>query len=293
MLVTGLHQLARFFYCTLSCLLLMACSIASAHDRDTEPSSEYKLPGFCLESGAAPHSIAGLNINLQIENTVTQLASGYPTQGVVVMHYKSDGSWTAQGFGGENQQAYVGTYKYQRTGFNTAVEKSFDQTLQAPYTTSFTFLTTTSGKWVQDFNNGQITFSGSFTTVPSNLPAEKHKAPESIAGQIVGLFIKSATSAVLPPDVYPKHGLAAQIYAGDGTMVIKGFGLNTLNSTGTYRYQKVSANTAVEETIQVSDLFTLPYTMVYTFDTPTSGTWYQNLGNGFIKFTGTFETTPN
>ena len=90
-----------------------------------------------------------------------------------------------------------------------------------------------------------------------------------------------------------KKGLALQLYNQDGTFTIKGFGPKTLNSTGTYRYKKVSANTAEEEAIQITDLFTLPYTMVYTFETPTSGTWFQSLGNGFIKFHGTFDTFPN
>lgn len=285
MLTSYFHKLLSSFYLGSTCIVLMACNFNQAMANDKEAFSS-------LQSGA-PFTIAGLDINLQIEKVVTNLSSGYPTQGVAVMHYKKDGTWTAQGTGGDFQQAYYGTYRYQRTGFNTAVERSFDLALHAPYTTNFTFLNATSGKWVQNFNNGQITFSGSFTTIPSNLPTEKHTAPESISGQIVGLFIREANSATLPPDVYPKHGLAVQTYAPDGTMVIKGFGLNTLNSTGTYHYKKVSANTAVEEVIQVSDLFTLPYTMVYTFETPTSGTWYQDLGNGFIKFTGTFETVPN
>ena len=93
--------------------------------------------------------------------------------------------------------------------------------------------------------------------------------------------------------VYPKKGIAIQTYAQDGTFLIKGYGPLTLDSHGTYNYKKISANTAVEESMQVSNLFTLPYTMVYTFETPTSGTWFQNLGNGFITFTGTFETAPN
>ena len=243
---------------------------------------------------AAPNSIAGWDANLQIENTVSTYTSGIPTEGVAVVRYKKDGRWSAQGVGGSNQQEYYGSYKYQRTGFNTATEKGIDQSLHnTPYITKYTFETPTQGKWVQDWGNGQIVFSGSFTLVPSNFPVERHTAPTSTVGLNIALIIQNATSTQLPDGVYPKRGLALQTYSADGTFVIKGFGPQTLNSTGTYSYKKVSANTAVEESTQITDLFTLPYTMVYTFDTPTSGRWFQNLGNGFIKFHGTFNTFPN
>lgn len=268
------------------CLFLVSCSVSNALPNN------FKLTDVCPKA-EAPQSIAGMDINLQIENTVSNLTNGFPTQGVAVMHYKKDGTWTAQGTGGENQQAYYGTYKYKRTSVNTAVEKAVDTSLQnAPYTTTYTFETPRSGKWVQDFANGMIIFSGSFTMVPSDLPIEQHLAPTTNAGLNVALIIKSATSETLPASVYATKGLVLQTYSLDGTLVFLGFGPRMLNSHGTYTFKKVSANTAVEETIQTSNLFTLPYTMVYTFQTPTSGTWFQNLGNGLLKFTGTFDTFP-
>lgn len=274
------------------CLLLIGSSALNASPNNHKDKKD------CIDLGA-PSTLVGFDMVLQIEKAVTTYPSGYPFKGAVVKRFKKNGTFTAQGTETmqgqvpDSQQAFYGTYKYQRTGFNTAIEKSIDVSVNnTPYTTKYTFETATSGKWEEDFGNGQIKFSGSFTLVPSTLPLEQHLAPETNAGLNVVLFIKNAESS-LPPDVYPKKGIAIQTYAQDGTFLIKGYGPLTLDSHGTYNYKKISANTAVEESMQVSNLFTLPYTMVYTFETPTSGTWFQNLGNGFITFTGTFETAPN
>jgi hypothetical protein len=275
-----------------ACLLFIGSSTLNASP------SDHKDKKDCIDLGA-PATLVGYDMVLQIEKAVTTYPSGYPFKGAVVKRFRKDGKFTAQGTGTmqgqvpDSQQAFYGTYKYQRTGFNTATDKSIDVSVNnTPYTTKYTFETATSGKWEEDFGNGQIKFSGSFSLVPSNLPSEQHLAPETNADLNVVLFIKNAESS-LPPDVYPKKGIALQTYAQDGTFLIKGYGPLTLDSHGTYNYKKISANTAVEESMQVSNLFTLPYTMVYTFETPTSGTWFQNLGNGFITFTGTFETAPN
>lgn len=250
-------------------------------------------------TAAAPSSIAGSDIVLQIENAVTNYTSGFPYKGAVVVNYKKDGTFSAQGYGtmkgnvDANQQTYAGTYHYSRTGFNTATEKAIDTSLQKPYTTKYIFETETSGKWEQNFDNGQILYTGSFTIVPHNPQTNNQFAPTNISGLTVALLITDATSTQLPPDVYGKRGFAMQSYLPNGTMTIKGFGKKMLDSTGTYTYTKISANIAVEEVMQTSNLFVWPYTMVYTFDTPTSGTWFQNLGDGILKFHGTFETVEN
>lgn len=275
-----------------ACLLLIGCSALNASPEQHDNQKN------CVELGA-PATLVGFDVVLQIEKAVSNYPSGYPFKGAVIKRFTKDGKFTAQGTGTmqgqvpDNQQAYYGTYKYQRTGFNTAIEKSIDVSVSnTPYITKYIFETANSGTWEEDFGNGQIKFSGSFTLAPINLPAAQHLAPETNTGLNVALFIKDANSN-LPPDVYPKKGIALQTYSQDGTFQIKGYGPLTLDSHGTYSYKKISANTAVEESIQISNLFTLPYTMVYTFETPTSGTWFQNLGNGFITFTGTFETAPN
>lgn len=292
--MTLLHRLKI----VLGSLLIIGCTGINASEHHH---SEYldKNKKNCV-SVTAPTTLLGMDVVLRIENAVTDYPSGFPFKGAVVKRFKRDGTFTAlatstqQGQAPDAPQTFYGTYKYQRTGFNTAIEKSIDVSVNnTPYTTKYTFDTATSGTWEEDFGNGQIIFSGSFTLEPSNIPAQKHLAPVTNAGLNVVLFITDATSATLPPDVYPKKGIALQTYAQDGSFLIKGYGPLTLDSHGTYSYKKISANTAVEEANQISPFFTQPYTMVYTFDTPNSGTWYQSLGNDWIKFSGTFVTSPN
>lgn len=281
-------RLAKALKFATACLLLLGGTLAYAHNNNHEPNAVN-----------LPSSLEGMDLVLQIEKAVTQFPSGYPYKGAVVKRYFKDGSFSAQGTGImkgqvlESQQAFAGTYRYHRTGKNTATEQSIDTTVNnTPFTVEYTFETESKGKWVENFGNGQLILSGSFTLTPSNLPAEKHFAPAQKANSAVSLVIKSAESATLPTGAYPTSGVVVQLYAPDNTMVLKGFGPGTLNSTGTYKYTKISANTAVEEVTQTSELFTLPYTMVYTFETPTSGTWFQNLGDGLLLFTGTFDSFP-
>lgn len=272
-------------------LLIVGCSTVSAHNDLNDIKN-------CLGLDA-PVSLAGVDMVLQIEKSVTNFTSGYPYKGAVVKHYKKDGKFTAQGTGTmkgivpDNQLAFNGTYKYQRTGANTAVEKLINASVNnTPSTIKYTFETSSRGKWEEDFGNGQLKLSGSFTLEASNLPIEQHLAPSAKADTNVALIIKTAKSD-LPPSVYPTAGLVLQTYAQDGTLVFKGFGPGTVNSTGTYKYTKISANTAVEEVTQVSEFFTFPYTMVYTFDTSSSGKWFQNFGDGLILFSGTFDVFSN
>lgn len=272
-------------------LVMVGCTTVNAHNGLNDIKT-------CLGLDA-PSSLAGLDLVFQIEKTTTTFPGGYPYKGAVVKHYKKDGKFTGQGTGTmqgivpENQLAFNGTYKYQRTGPNTAVEKLVNATVNnSPSTIKYTFETSTSGKWEEDFGNGQLISSGSFTVEKSNLPIEQHLAPAAKADTNVALIIK-ATKSDLPVGVYPMAGLVLQTYAQDGTLVFKGFGPGTVNSTGTYKYTKISANTAVEEVTQVSEFFTFPYTMVYTFETSSSGKWFQNFGDGLILFSGTFDVFPN
>lgn len=240
-----------------------------------------------------PYSLAGMDANLQIEETSSSLTSGFPTQGVIVKHYQFNGGWSSEGAGGTGHQNASGSYAYHRTSGNAAIERSVDLSQNgAASSISYTFHTTKSGKWVQSLQNGKVTLRGSFTLSKSHAPAEQQFAPATNAGLHVALIIKSALSSSLPPGSFPARGLVLQSYAPDGTLTFQGFGPGNINSRGTYSYKKVSANTAVEETLQTSDFFSLPYTMVYTFTSPNTGVWYQNFNNGMIRFSGTFDTFP-
>lgn len=275
--------------CTASALLLLTVTAAKAHTDCAD------IPGQIK----APHSLAGYDMVLQIEHATSVYPSGYPSKGAVVKRYNRDGKFTAQGTGilqpdtPAEQQYFFGTYKYHRTGSNSGTEQSVDVALgNVPFSVKYVFTSATSGTWEEDFDQGKLKLSGSFTLVPSNLPLAQHMAPANIANMTVALVIKSTESG-LPAEVYPDKGLVLQSYAIDGSVLLKGYGPRTVDSTGTYKYTKIAPHTAVEEVNQMSQTFTMPYTMVYNFDTPNSGSWFQNFGDGLIIFRGVFNLFPS
>lgn len=241
--------------------------------------------GTATAASPAPHDLVGLDLNLQIEKAEGPAAGSLPNQGAIVRRVLPHGQWTSQGAGGPNHRDDRGSSQWRRNGPDALLETASDAS-----TLTYRFDTPTSGQWTWRLPQAQL--SGSFTTSPSGPTPEQQLAPATNAGLHVPLVIKRATSAALPPDRYPTGGLVLQTYATDGTLTFRGFGPGTLDSTGTYTFKRLSANTAVEETVQTSSFFTLPYTMVYTFKTANSGSWYQNFGNGLIVFSGTFDTFP-
>lgn len=255
-------------------------SFVSAHPNKE---CECKLP---------PQSLNGYTINYQILDTKTEL-SDVAYKGVVVSEYGKK-SFKAQGAGTLHDNSdpikeYVeGSYRYKVTDCNSAVETATAALPHSPRTTYLTFTSKNSGTWEQHLDKGRIIHSGKFSLVKTGADS---LAPDSIAGLHIALVIKSTISD-LPPEAYPRAGLVLQTYKDDGSMTFIGTGPGTINSVGTYSYKKVSPNTGVEEAVQTSDFFSLPYTMVYTFETKNSGTWEQNFGNGLIKFSGTFDSFP-
>lgn len=116
-------------------LLIIGCTNINA----SQPHHDNKKD--CV-SAAAPATLLGVDVVLRIENTVTDYPNGYPIKGAVVKRFKRDGTFTAQatstqqGQSPDAPQAFYGTYKYQRTGFNTAIEKAIDVSVNnTPYTT--------------------------------------------------------------------------------------------------------------------------------------------------------------
>ncbi|MEO3692718.1 hypothetical protein [Roseateles paludis] len=242
-----------------------------------------------------PMDFIGQDFNLQIEKTQGPAASSYPNQGAIVRRMLAHGQWSSQGAGGPNHREAAGTSQWRRSGTGEWVEISTETSTIAPggpasSVLTYTFDGPSHGRWSWNINHGQALLSGSFTTAPSKPSAEQVLAPVTNAGLHVPLIIKSAVSTDLPAGSFPAAGLVLQSYAADGTLSFQGFGPGTINSKGSYTYKRLSANTAVEETLQTSDFFTLPYTMVYTFKTANSGVWYQNFANGLIRFSGTFDT---
>jgi hypothetical protein len=117
-------------------------------------------------------------------------------------------------------------------------------------------------------------------------------APASTAGLDIVLTIEHTESSL--PGGFPTMGAVLQTYAADGNYTYAGFGgPNHLTGTGTYVYVKTGANTATEDAVQYSSLFTLPYHMDYTFVTSNSGRWKQFFAGGLIVFEGSFSSSPS
>jgi hypothetical protein len=118
---------------------------------------------------------------------------------------------------------------------------------------------------------------------------------DTLAGMTIALTIDESVSEVVPVEQLPANALVIQTYLADGSMTFKGYGQKTLDSTGTYSYTKLGPNYALEETQQFSDKLPTPFTykMLFIFESPHSGRWYQNFGDGLIYFSGTFNSFPS
>jgi hypothetical protein len=117
-------------------------------------------------------------------------------------------------------------------------------------------------------------------------------APATSAGLDIVLTIERTESTL--PGGFPTMGAVRQSYGDDGTYTYEGHGgPNHLSGHGTYTYSRTGPNTASEDAVQYSELFTLPYHMEYTFLTSHSGTWKQHFAGGLIVFEGSFATSPS
>jgi hypothetical protein len=267
---------------SLALISILCGSYASAHEKNK------------CDCSLVPNSLKGYTINYQVLNSKTQETDA-PYKGVLVSqytakHFKTQGTGTLSNNADPRREYAEGKYKFKQKGCNQAIETA---TTSLPgystRTTHLSFTSKSSGTWEQNIDHGRIILSGKFSLVKTDAAAT---APTSKAGYHYSLIIKS-TKSDLPPESYPRAGLVLQTYEGDGSMTFLGTGPGTINSTGTYSYKKVSPNTGVEETIQNSEFFSLPYTMVLTYETEDSGTWEQNFADGLIKFSGTFDRFPS
>ena len=265
-------------------LLLISVLLSSFTFAHSKKECDCQLP---------PQSLDGYTINYQILDTKTELVDA-PYKGVVVSkyqhkHFKAQGTGTLNNNTDPTKEFSEGNYKYKTRECNKAIETATTTWPQySSSTTDLTFTSKNAGTWKKNVDNGRIILSGKFSLIKTNAA---HTAPASKAGFHYTLIIKSTISN-LPPEAYPRAGLVLQTYQENGGMTFIGTGPGTINSTGTYSYKKVSPNTGVEEVTQTSEFFSLPYTMVLTFETENSGTWEQNFANGLIKFSGTFDSFP-
>lgn len=238
----------------------------------------------------APHYLTGQVMVLQIENIDTELTDRVPSQGVIVQQYYDQHSYTTYGLGGKNHYESSGRYHYKKTSNITAAEKTTDVVTGDMFTTQYLFENKNSGTWQRKSKNNDIKLSGHFMLSAIDTPESMQLAEEDHNGLTVSINILNAESALIPKEYFPSRAVVLQSYNKDGTYSATGFGPSAIDHHGTYDYQKISANVAIEQTIQIAESITAPYTLVYFYHTPTSGSWYQNFGNGTIIFSGIFST---
>lgn len=269
---------------------LLACnSTAQTEVSNAEVFDNINSYSHSLRS-LAPRTLIGQDMVLSIQSSSSTGDISAPTQGVIVQNYSSRRNFSAYGIGGENHLDRAGRYKYRKTGIASAIEKTFDQNSGQNFVTHYTFESPNFGSFNRYNSDRSISLSGQFSVSASNTVADQQLAEDNHHGLTVAVNITHGESSAVPKGYYPDRALVLQHYNSDGTYTADGFGPATIAHSGTYSYEKVSANVAVEQTIQVTADFTLPFTMVYFYHTPTSGRWYQDFGNGTIKFSGVFST---
>lgn len=228
---------------------------------------------------------AGKQMVLKIEHSESESGQAYPRQGAIVQRYSRDGSYESQSYGEAESIESIGEYKLRRR--HAVVTEKLEDANGESVSTRYAFESFNRGTFERSMHDGLTTIRGSF-----NLSKQRESnmlAPENHNGITVALSIFETESA-LPPELYPRQGVVLQSYEADGTYVGKGFGPGTIDHHGPYEFERIAPNVAVEKTVQIAEGFTFPFTMVYTYETPRSGTWYQDFGNGLILFSGTFTT---
>jgi hypothetical protein len=230
----------------------------------------------------APAQAANSQFNLSINTAESTFAPGFADKGIKIHAFEEQGQLHISGLGGENHVDTDGLYSYHRLGKDHAIEQgvSFDK---GAYTVDYYFDDANSGEFKQVYSGGQTVIRGQFSVEDNETET---LAPESLAGYSVALRIEH-TESVLPGG-YPKDAVVVQSYDVD-TMIGQGFGKDTLDFTGNYQFNRTSKTTAVEQNMQITDYFSLPYTMNYQFETKNSGTWIQNFADGLIIFSGSFD----
>jgi len=238
----------------------------------------------------APRALTNKKMVLSIQAVEGNNIDLYPTQGIIVQEYNSPSAFSVRGIGGANHSIGDGNYKYYKKGINMAVETTVDHVNDSRFTTHYNFSTPTFGTFIRQNSDETVTTSGQFSLSAKTPSVTEDIAEENHHNLTVAVNVIQGDSLVVSKGYYPDRALVLQRYKEDGTYSAIGFGPATTPHGGTYQYEKVSANVAIEQTIQVGETFKTPFTMVYFYNTPTSGTWYQDFGNGMIKFSGIFST---
>lgn len=235
----------------------------------------------------APQSLKNKTIVLQVEYAED---SQYPSKGAVLQQYSDSRNMTYMGFGDTLHSTGTARYQYRRQGKWVASEKLTDDLSGKIVKTTFYFESTSNGSFTRKNQDGELMISGRFSL---EITSDEILAPDSHSGTTVVFSILHSASENIPDGGYPKQGtVVLQSYTAENTYNALGFGPGTVAHHGIYQYERISKNVVVEQTEQTIPEFgfTANYTMVYVYQTPYSGTLYQNFADGLIIFSGRFTT---
>ncbi len=276
-------------------LLLLALAVCftltTTHSYADLPTSRYGKTKFCKKLHLAPNNLHNKKMILQIESNSLQTPDTYPEKGLLVQSYDIK-SLEYEGFG-NTLSAGTADYKYRKIGYRLAKERYFDHVLGSLISTQYTFDSPNSGIWKRSLGNIEAAITGRFFL--ENSSEKQEFAPTSHNNVTISLSVLEAESE-LPPGSFPANGsVILQSYEPNNIYSAQGFGPGTVSHFGEYEYTKISANVALEQTLQtIPDIgFTAPFTMIYHYESPYSGTWYQNFANGLITFSGYFTAFPS
>lgn len=229
----------------------------------------------------APKALSNHTMILTIDAGISDLKRRAPDRGIAIHRYATDLAVTVLGKGGNNHPAGEGSYQYLKTAADAGQEIG-ELVNTGQYKIDYQFLTSHSGTFEQSFTDNQNIIRGTFKLEDAQ---EEVIAPNSLNGQVLALSLTSTTSNL--DGGYPQHAIFLQQYQED-TLTGIGYGQYSVDFEGKYQFERTSATTAVELTEQTMNRTVYDYTMAFTFDTPTTGTWLQNFGDGMIIFRGNF-----
>lgn len=234
-----------------------------------------------------PQSLANTVMHLTIDDVQSLAQTGtHATSGMFVVRYGDNGTLVNEGILPWNP-AYAATYHYSVNSENTAQDEiTLLGESNVVVTTQYTFITENTGSWVQNYNDSEIIYEGSFIVT-----AEPYTgfAPASLEGLSADIeFLTSVSNQ--PAGSYPTEGIATHIYNTATTFSTDGSQINTANTIGSYTAEKLSPNVIRDRGF--NNTFNDVYEIVYTFETLTSGTFTEDWGNGQILWTGVFNIKP-
>lgn len=240
-----------------------------------------------VEIEAMPQSLANKAMHLTITDVTSLAQTGeHPTEGTFIVRFGDNGTLVNEGISPWGA-AYAATYNYTVTSDNTAENNTIrlDESSIA-IKTEYIFTTPSTGTWVQNYNNNEIIYEGTFTVNTETYPGF---APNALVGLSADIeFLTSVSNE--PAGSFPTAGIATHIYNTATTFNTDGSQVNTPNTVGTYAAEKLSLNVIRDSGFNTT--FNDVYEIVYTFETLTSGTFTEDWGNGQILWTGVFNVQP-